>query len=300
LSFYHGLWVALVTPFSGTRLDETALRKIVGELRQAKVDGFVPVGTTGEGPTLSSDERRRVIEICLEEADGIPVVPGTGSYSTEETFKRTVEAAQIGAQGAMIITPYYNKPTQEGLLAHFRTVVRATDLPLLLYNIPSRTGVNLDAATVARLAELPTIAAIKEASGNLSQISDIHARVGDRLAILSGDDALTLPILSIGGCGVVSVLGHIVPETIKEMIAAFEEGDNHQALTCHEKLSPLCKALFLETNPAPIKAALSMLGKCSEDVRLPLVPVKEATRREIQAALEKVLGQPIPEAGHAH
>jgi 4-hydroxy-tetrahydrodipicolinate synthase len=300
LSFYHGLWVALVTPFSGTRLDETALRKIVGELRQAKVDGFVPVGTTGEGPTLSSDERRRVIEICLEEADGIPVVPGTGSYSTEETFKRTVEAAQIGAQGAMIITPYYNKPTQEGLLAHFRTVVRATDLPLLLYNIPSRTGVNLDAATVARLAELPTIAAIKEASGNLSQISDIHARVGDRVAILSGDDALTLPILSIGGCGVVSVLGHIVPETIKEMIATFEKGDNRQALTCHEKLLPMCKALFLETNPAPIKAALAMLGKCSEDVRLPLVPVKEATRREIQAALEKVLGQPIPEAGHAH
>jgi 4-hydroxy-tetrahydrodipicolinate synthase len=293
LNFYHGLWIALITPFSGSRLDEASLRGIVRELHDAGVNGFVPVGTTGESPTLSDSERRRVIEICLEEAGDIPVVPGTGTYSTEETIHRTRAAAEMGVQGAMVLAPYYNKPTQEGLLAHFRAVARATDLPLLLYNIPSRTGVNIEPATVAKLADLPTIAAIKEASGNPSQISDLHARVGDRIAILSGDDGLTLPILAVGGKGVVSVLGHIVPDIILDMISSYEKGDNTRALECHEKLMPLCKALFLETSPAPIKAAMAMLGKCSEDLRLPLVTVKESTRKEICAGLEAVLGKPI-------
>ncbi|MFH1010844.1 MAG: 4-hydroxy-tetrahydrodipicolinate synthase [bacterium] len=300
MNFYHGLWIALVTPFGGNRLDETSLRTILRELRGARVNGFIPVGTTGEGPTLSDSERRRVVEICLEEAGGIPVVPGTGTYSTEETIRRTQEAAEMGVQGAMVLTPYYNKPTQEGLLAHFRAVARATNLPLLLYNIPSRTGVNIEPATLAKLAELPTISAIKEASGSLSQISDIHARVGDRIAILSGDDGLTLPVLSVGGRGVVSVLGHIVPDIILDMISSYEKRDNTRALQCHEKLLPLCRALFLETSPAPIKAALAMLGKCSEDVRLPLVTVKESTRQEIRAALEQVLGRTISEASCAH
>jgi len=300
LSFFKGLWVALITPFSGSRLDEACLRNIVRDLRLAEVNGFVPVGTTGEGVTLSDGERRRVIEICLEEAGSIPVVPSTGTYSTEETIHRTIEVAKMGTHGAMVITPYYNKPTQEGLLAHFRAVARATDLPLMLYNIPSRTGVNLEPATLLRLAELPTIVAIKEASGSILQISDIHARLGDRIAILSGDDGLTLPVLSVGGCGVVSVLGHIVPQIIKEMLAAFGAGEASRALTCHEKLSPLCKALFLETNPAPIKAAMAMLGKCSEDVRLPLVTVRESTRKEIRAALEEVLGKPVMEGARVH
>lgn len=299
MSFFKGLWVALITPFSGSRLDEAGLQTIVRDLRLAEVNGFVPVGTTGEGVTLSDGERRRVIEICLEEAGSIPVVPSTGTYSTEETIRRTIEVAKMGVQGAMVITPYYNKPTQEGLLAHFRAVARATDLPLMLYNIPSRTGINLEPATLSKLAELPTIVAIKEASGSILQISDIHARLGDRIAILSGDDGLTLPVLGVGGCGVVSVLGHIVPEIIKEMFAAFETGEAGQALACHEKLSPLCKALFLETSPAPIKAAMAMLGKCSEDVRLPLVTVRESTRKEIRAALEGILGKPVTEGAGA-
>ncbi len=300
MSFFKGLWVALITPFSGSRLDEACLRSIIRDLCLAKVNGFVPVGTTGEGVTLSDGERRRIIEICLEEAGNIPVVPNTGTYSTEETLRRTIEVAKMGAQGAMVITPYYNKPTQEGLSAHFRAVARATDLPLMLYNIPSRTCVNLEPATLAKLAELPTIVAIKEASGSIQQISEIHARVGDRIAILSGDDGLTLPVLSVGGRGVVSVLGHIVPNIVLDMLFSYEKGDNARALECHEKLLPLCKALFLETNPAPIKAAMAMLGKCSEDVRLPLVTVKESTRKEIRAALEEVLGKPLLESGRAH
>jgi 4-hydroxy-tetrahydrodipicolinate synthase len=290
LNFFTGLWIALVTPFSGSRVDEAALRKLVRELRESGVKGFVPLGTTGEGPTLSDDERRRILKICLEEAGNVPVVPGTGTYSTEKTIRRTVEAAEIGAQGAMVITPYYNKPTQEGLLAHYRAVARATDLPLLLYNIPSRTGVNLEPETVAKLAELPTIAAIKEASGNLSQISEIHALAGDKLSILSGDDGLTLPICQVGGRGVVSVVGHILPETVIKMLDAHQRGDNTEALKYHEQLLPLCKALSLETNPAPIKAALAMLGKCSEDLRLPLVTVREETRKIIAATLEKSFG----------
>lgn len=300
MSFFKGLWVALITPFSGSRLDETSLRNIVATLREAQVNGFVPVGTTGEGVTLSDGERRRVIEICLEEAGSIPVVPSTGTYSTEETIRRTIEVAQMGVQGAMVITPYYNKPTQEGLLAHFRAVARATDLPLMLYNIPSRTGISLEPATLSKLAELPTIVAVKEASGSIPQISDIHARLGDRIAILSGDDGLTLPVLGVGGCGVVSVLGHIVPNILLDMISCYEKSDNTRALQCHEKLMPLCKALFLETNPAPIKAAMAMLGKCSEDVRLPLVTVRESTRKEIRAALEKILGKPVMEGSRAH
>ncbi len=299
MNFYRGLWIALITPFSGSRLDEASLRNIVCELRDAGVNGFVPVGTTGESPTLSDKERRRVVEICLEEAGNIPVVPGTGSYSTEETIHRTREAAEMGVQGAMVLTPYYNKPTQDGLLAHFRAVARATELPLLLYNIPSRTGVNLEPASLSRLAELPTIAAIKEASGSLAQISEMHSRVGDRIAILSGDDGLTLPVLAVGGRGVVSVLGHIVPNILLDLISSYEKGDNAHALECHEKLMPLCKALFLETSPAPIKAAMAMLGKCSEDVRLPLVTVKESTRKEIAAAL-KALGKPIPGGARVH
>jgi 4-hydroxy-tetrahydrodipicolinate synthase len=292
LSFYRGLWVALITPFSGGRLDEASLRRIIGDLRLSGVNGFVPVGTTGEGVTLSDGERRRVIEICLEEAGNIPVAPNTGTYSTEETIRRTVEVAKMGAQGAMVITPYYNKPTQEGLLAHFRAVARATELPLMLYNIPSRTGINLEPATLVKMAELPTIVAIKEASASIQQISDIHARLGDRIEILSGDDGFTLPILAVGGCGAVSVAGHIVPDLMLDLISSHKKGDNARALECHEKLMPLCKALFMETSPAPAKCAMAMLGKCSEDVRLPLVTVKESTRKEIRAALE-ALGKSV-------
>ncbi len=300
MNFFTGLWIALITPFSGSRVDETALRKLVRELRESGVKGFVPLGTTGEGPTLSDDERRRILKVCLEEAGDVPVVPGTGTYSTEKTIRRTIEAAEIGAQGAMVIAPYYNKPTQEGLLAHYRAVASATDLPLLLYNIPARTGINLEPETVAELAELPTIAAIKEASGNLSQISEIHALAGDKLSILSGDDGLTLPICHVGGRGVVSVVGHILPGTVIEMLDAHQRGNNTEALKCHEKLLPLCKALSLETNPAPIKAALSMLGKCSEDMRLPLVTVRQETRRKIAATLEKSLGITIKGNDHAY
>ena len=285
MNLYHGVWVALVTPFKNNVLDETALQRLVDDLANRGVAGFVPLGTTGESPTLSPDERRRIIKLCVEAAGDLSVVPGCGSNSTEHTIEMVHEAAELGASGAMIVVPYYNKPTQEGLYAHFQSVADSTDLPLMIYNIPGRTGANLLPETLSRLADHPNICGVKEATGNLDQISDLCARVEGRANVLSGDDGLTLPILSVGGEGVVSVVGNLFPEPLVELVDTYWKDNPARALTLHRRVAALAKAFFLETNPAPIKAALWMEGKIQNELRLPLVPVKNETREKLAQAV---------------
>jgi len=277
--------VALVTPFKNQRIDESALQELVDTLAARGMRGFVPLGTTGEASTLTDDERRRVIQLCIEAAGDVSVVPGCGTNNTAQTIERCKEAAALGASGAMVITPYYNKPTQEGLTAHFQAVAAACDLPLLLYNVPSRTGVNMLPETVEKLADLPTIDGIKEACGNLEQIADLCARVEGRMNVLSGDDGLTLPVLSIGGEGIVSVVANLEPEPLVEMVDVYYKDNPLRALQLHRRIAPLAKAMFLETNPAPIKCALWLDGKIQNELRLPMVPVRPETRERIALAV---------------
>ncbi|MFZ5433927.1 MAG: 4-hydroxy-tetrahydrodipicolinate synthase [Calditrichota bacterium] len=285
MNLYQGVWVALVTPFKNNQVDEPALQGLVDNLAGRGVRGFVPLGTTGEASTLTNEERRRIIQLCVEAAGDISVAPGCGSNNTAQTVERCKEAAKLGASGAMVIVPYYTKPTPEGLLAHFQAVAAATDLPLLLYNIPSRTGINMLPETVEKLADLPTVDGIKEASGNLEQIADLCARVEGRMNILSGDDNLTLPILSVGGEGVVTTIGNLEPEPLVEMVDTFWKDNPLRALQLQRRIAPLAKAMFIETNPAPIKCALWMDGKIQNELRLPLVPVKNETRDRIAQAV---------------
>ena len=285
MHLYQGVWVALVTPFKNNKLDEPALQNLVQDLAGRGVRGFVPLGTTGESPTVSPEERRRIIKLCVEAAGDVSVAPGCGSNSTEHTIEMVKEAAELGASGAMVVVPYYNRPTQEGLLAHFKAVANSTDLPLMIYNIPSRTGSNMLPETIEKLADHPNIDGVKEASGNLEQVSDLCARVEGRLNILSGDDALTLPILSVGGEGVVSTLGNLEPEPFVELVDVFWKDNPMRALILHRRIVPLAKAMFIETNPAPIKCALWMDGKIQNELRSPLVPVKTETREKIAKAV---------------
>jgi len=287
MHLYHGVWVALVTPFKNNQVDEPAFQSLVQDLAGRGVRGFVPLGTTGESPTVSAEERRRIIKLCVEAAGDTSVAPGCGSNSTEHTIQMVREAAGLGASGAMIVVPYYNRPTQEGLLAHFKTVADSTDLPLMIYNIPSRTGVNMLPETIEKLADHPNIDGVKEASGNLDQVSDLCARVEGRVNVLSGDDGLTLPVLSVGGEGVVSTLANLEPEPLVEMVDVFWKDNPMRALILHRRIAPLVKAMFLETNPAPIKCALWMAGKIQNELRLPLVPVKAETRERIAKAVRE-------------
>lgn len=279
----------MVTPFKNGLIDEASLQNLVSDLANRGVDGFVPLGTTGEASCLSSDERRRVIQLVLEAAKGCKVAPGCGTNATAQTIEFVNEAKKLGAQGAMVITPYYNKPTQEGLFAHFEAVHNATELPLLLYNVPGRTSVNMLPATVEKLSDLPRITSIKEASGNLEQISEVAARVEGRMTVLSGDDGLTLPIMAVGGVGVVSVAGHVCPDLLKGIIEAYDRRDTHSALLLHQTLAPIVKAMFLETNPAPVKYALSAMGKMANEFRLPMVPVRKETEGKIRVAIAAYL-----------
>ena len=286
MNLYHGVWVALVTPFNNGKLDEPALQSLINELVDEGVQGFVPLGTTGESPTVTPEERRRIISLCVEAAGDVTVAPGCGSNNTEHTIEMVREASKLGAAGAMVVTPYYNKPTQEGLLAHFKAVADSSDVPLMIYNIQSRTGVNMLPETIARLADHPNIDGVKEASGNLEQIADLCARVEGRVNVLSGDDGLTLPVLSVGGEGVVSVVANLFPEPLVEMVDTYWKDNPMRALELHRRVAPLVKAFFLETNPAPIKCALWMEGKIQNELRLPLVPVKAETREKIAHALK--------------
>jgi 4-hydroxy-tetrahydrodipicolinate synthase len=284
---FAGLTVALVTPFRDGAVDEAALRKLVDDQIAAGTDCVSPVGTTGESPTLSHDEHERVISIVCEQARGrIKVMAGTGSNSTREAVRLTKFAKQAGADAALMVAPYYNKPTAEGFYQHFKAVAEAVDLPIVLYNIPGRTAKNMEPETIARIAELPTVVAIKESTGSMDQAS--HVLSSSDLTLLSGDDSLTLPLMALGGSGVVSVVGNIVPKDVKAMIAAFKAGNLAEAQKWHHKLFPLCRDLLgLATNPIPIKAAMQLLGRDRGEVRLPMTALEESQQPKLRQTLQR-------------
>jgi len=278
---------AMVTPM---RPDESVDLEKAKELARFLVDhgsdGLVVCGTTGESPTLTADEKLSLFEAVVEAVgDRATVIAGTGSYNTHESVSLTAKASSTGVDGVMLVVPYYNKPPQEGLYQHFRKVSEATELPVMLYNVPPRTSRNLEPETVARLAELPNIVAIKEAAGDMEQVSRLKARLPESFAIYSGEDSLTLPMLSLGAVGVVSVASHVVGETIKEMIQAFRSGDTDAARACHDRLMPVFKALFVTTNPIPVKWAMSLFGLDMGPFRLPLVPPTPAEQATVKEAL---------------
>ncbi len=282
-----GVYTAIVTPFrEDGQVDYERFAERIAFQISAGVAGIVPCGTTGESPTLSHEEHEEVVRFAIREAAGrVQIIAGTGSNSTAEAMRLTRAAAEAGADGALVITPYYNKPTQEGLYRHFALLAREGGLPMVLYNVPGRTGVNLLPETVLRLAELDHVVGIKEASGNLDQATQILA-ARPEFVVLSGDDSLTLPILAIGGRGVISVLSNLVPEALRRMVDAATGGDLESARAVHLRLFGLARALFLETNPIPIKAALKMKGWDSGVLRLPLSPMSEANEARLRQAVE--------------
>jgi 4-hydroxy-tetrahydrodipicolinate synthase len=283
---FRGAITALVTPFHNGRVDEDAYRRLIDWQIRRGIDGIVPCGTTGESATLSHEEHARVIDIAVDEAAGrVPVIAGAGSNNTAEAIRLTRHAKEAGADGALLITPYYNKPTQEGLYQHYRKIAEESQFPLVLYNVPGRTGVNLLPATVARLAEIPDVVAIKEATGDMKQVGEVIEYCADRITVLSGDDFTILPLLSLGGRGVISVVSNVLPADTAAMVRAYAEGDLETARRLHYRLVPLARALFLETNPVPVKTALSMMGRIPLEVRLPLVPLQAANRTLLQQAL---------------
>jgi 4-hydroxy-tetrahydrodipicolinate synthase len=285
---FTGSLVAIVTPFKKGRVDERALGDLIEFQIANGTDGIVPCGTTGESATLTHEEHNRVIAFTVETVRRrVPVIAGTGSNSTEEAIALTRYAKQTGADGALMITPYYNKPMQEGLFRHYKAVAEAVDLPIVLYNIPGRTSVNMAPTTVARLAGIRNIAAIKEGSGSLQQVSEIIQACGDRLTVLSGDDALTLPMLAVGAKGVITVTANIAPADMAAMVDAFAAGRHDEAQRLHYKLYPLFTALFYETNPIPIKEALAMMGKIDGEIRLPLSSMAADTREKLARVMKE-------------
>jgi 4-hydroxy-tetrahydrodipicolinate synthase len=287
VEMFEGVSVALATPFSGGELDEGALRRLVNHVLDHGVAGIVATGTTGETPTLTLAERERIWSLALEVAGGNAfVIAGTGTNSTRESIEFTRRAASIGVDGCMLVTPYYNKPGQKGLTAHFLAVADAVDIPIVLYNVPGRTGVNLLPETVVSMAGHDRIVAIKEASGSLEQTTEILRKT--EITVLSGDDALTLPMVAAGARGVVSVAGHLVGGEMASMIDHYRSGRIEEAAIIHQRLSPLFKALFLESNPGPIKAALSHLGMIRNELRLPLIPVETETMSRVVGEMERL------------
>jgi 4-hydroxy-tetrahydrodipicolinate synthase len=286
---FSGSIVALVTPFKDGKVDYPKLEELVEFHIKAGTNGIVPCGTTGESATLSHEEHEEVIARVVKAAEGnIPVIAGTGSNSTSEAVRLTRFAQEAGADGALLITPYYNKPTQEGLLRHFSKVAAETDLPIVLYNVPSRTGVNLLPETVIRLGEIKNVVAIKEASGSIDQAVEIM-RSAD-LDLLSGDDSLTLPLMSVGAVGVISVAANIVPEMMVDLVDLASDGDFKAARELHLRLFPLLKALFLETNPIPVKAAMALEGTLNGEMRLPLCEIGAANREKLAKVLKDLRG----------
>ena len=284
---FEGSIVAMVTPFRDGKVDEPKIRELVEFHVKNGTDAIVPCGTTGESPTLSHAEHKRVVEVTIEAAAGrIPVVAGTGSNSTAEAIELTQHAKQAGADGVLMVCPYYNKPTQAGLIAHYTAVAAAVDIPIIMYNIPGRTGVNMLTETVAALAELPSVVGMKEASGSLEQMTEVISLCGDRLTVVSGDDTLTLPLMAVGGKGVISVVANVVPKETAEMTRAALNGDWKRAKELHLRLFPLCKAMFYETNPIPVKTAMQLLGRLNGELRLPLCPMSQANRDKLQKALQ--------------
>lgn len=286
---FKGSIVAIVTPFKNGKVDEPVLRKLVHFHIKNGTSGIVPCGTTGESATLSFAEHDRVIEIVIDEADGkVPIIAGTGANSTEEAIHLTQHAEKAGADASLQVAPYYNRPTQKGLYEHFKAIAASVEIPLILYNIPSRTGVNIEPETLAKLAhDCTNIVGVKEASGSLEQMSRVRLLCGKKFALLSGDDALTLPLLSIGGVGIISVVANIVPKNVAILVSEFEKGNIKKAQEMHYKLLPLIKAMFIETNPIPVKTAMEMLGLCTAELRLPMSSMLDENKEKLRKALRE-------------
>jgi 4-hydroxy-tetrahydrodipicolinate synthase len=284
---FAGLSVAITTPFKNGEVDDAALRQQVEFQIRAGTRCLCPVGTTGESPTLSHEEHERVISIVVQTAAGrIKVMPGTGSNSTHEALRLTRWAAKAGADAALVVAPYYNKPTQEGFYRHYRALAEAVDIPICVYNIPGRTGKNIEPETIARMAELPNITMVKEATGSMDQASQILALTD--LTVLSGDDSLTLPLLAIGGRGIISVVGNIVPQDMLSLLRCFESGDLDGAQSWHRKLFPLCRDMLgLATNPIPIKAAMKLLGRDTGELRMPMTPLDQPSEAKLHKTLRE-------------
>lgn len=285
-----GTFTALVTPFKKNgEVDQEGLRQLVKFQLKAGVDGLVPCGTTGEAPTLSLEEKSLVIKTVIDASNGkIPVIAGAGTNNTADTIKLTKSFADIGVDALLVVVPYYNKPTQEGMFQHFKAVAESTDLPIVLYNVPARSASNLDISTVKRLSQVQGIFGLKESSGNFGQMMKLIQIVGDKISILSGDDSITLPIISVGGRGVISVASNLAPKEMSKLVDAALAGRFEEARQIHYRLLPLFDVLFVETNPAPVKKAMSMMGLPAGSVRLPLVPVSEESTHKIEKVLDQL------------
>jgi 4-hydroxy-tetrahydrodipicolinate synthase len=287
---YTGVGTALITPFArGGAVDEAGVKRLARRQVDAGVHFLVPCGTTGESPTLSVAERRRIVELIAEEVNGrVPILAGAGGYDTKEVIHAASEMQKAGATGLLSVTPYYNKPTQEGLYQHYKAIAESTSLPIVLYSVQGRTGINIEPATVARLASLKNIVGIKEASGNITQMAEIIRLVPDEFLVVSGDDALTVPLMSIGGRGIISVASNEIPGEMSQMVEAAERGDFAGARKMHQRLLPLLLVNFVESSPGPVKFAMSALGLCEEVYRLPMVPIKDTSKERVLGVLREL------------
>ncbi len=285
---FSGSYVAIVTPFKNGKLDEEAYKRLIEMHAAAGTDGIVPAGTTGESPTLTPEEHEHLIALTVKLVNKrMKVMAGTGSNSTAEAIEYTQAAEKAGADAALVVNPYYNKPTQKGLYEHFKAISQSVKIPVIVYNILGRTGVNVATSTLARLAkECPNIKGVKEASGDLAQMSEVIEQCGPDFDVLSGDDALTLPLLAIGGKGIISVVANIIPKDVKEMVTAFEKGDIKKAQAMHHRMFPLIKAMFIETNPIPVKAAAALMGLVETEIRLPMTVPDGENLEKIKKAMK--------------
>jgi len=287
---FTGVGTALVTPFTkSAALDEAAVRRLGRRQIDAGIHFLCPCGTTGESPTLTDAEKLRIVEILVAEAGGrVPILAGAGGYNTKEVIELAREMEKRGASGFLSVTPYYNKPTQEGLYQHYKAIADSTALPIVVYNVPGRTGVNVEIATLARLAQIPNIVGVKEASGNVTQMVDVCRSVPDSFLVLSGDDALTLPLMSVGGRGIISVASNEIPAEMAQMVEAAERNDFAAARAVHDRIVALMQINFIEANPVPVKAAMAAMGLLEETYRLPMCPPKPESREKILKALKEL------------
>jgi 4-hydroxy-tetrahydrodipicolinate synthase len=287
---FTGVGTAIVTPFTKSgALDEAGVRRLTRRQIDAGVHFLCPCGTTGESPTLTDDERVRIVEIVAEEANGaVPILAGAGGYDTKEVIHAAALMQAAGASGLLSVTPYYNKPSQEGLYQHYKTIAENTPLPIIVYNVPGRTGVNVEVATLTRLAQIPNIIGVKEASGNVTQMCEICRAVPESFLVICGDDALTLPLMAIGGRGIISVAGNEIPGDMVSMVEAAERGDFAAARAIHTRILPLMLGNFLEANPIPVKAAMAAMGLIDEHYRLPMCPPKAETRQRLVEVLKEL------------
>ncbi len=285
---FSGAFTAIVTPFRDGKVDEEAMKKLIRFGIDGGVSGFLPCGTTGESPTLSHEEHNRVIELTVKEVAGqVKVIAGTGSNSTEEAIALTRHAEKVGADAALLVSPYYNKPTQEGLYQHFKAIAESVDIPLFLYNIQGRTAVNIENATMERLSKISNIVGVKEASGSILQMSEVIRLCGPNFCVLSGDDQMTFPLMALGGKGVISVVTNIAPAKMAGLVKTMLEGKIEEARAMHFEIFELCQTMFVETNPIPVKAALGLMGKIKPEYRLPLCPPSQTNMDRIKSVLEK-------------